>query len=74
MAVSSSARLTYLSTSHAWCCPTETPSTRDTSDFVAQPCSYRLQELNFEAGLQWNPEDTRSERSQIRLQYRPGNG
>ncbi len=53
--------------------PTETPSTRDTSDFVAQLSLTAYKNWNFEAGLQWNPEDSRSERSQFRLQYRPGN-
>jgi len=52
--------------------PTETPSSRDTSDFVAQLSLTAYKNWNFEAGLQWNPEDTRSERSQFRLQYRPG--
>ncbi len=52
--------------------PTETPSTRDTSDFIAQLSLTAWKNWNFEAGLQWNPEDTRSERSQFRLQYRPG--
>lgn len=52
--------------------PTETPSTRDSSDFVAQFSLTAWKNWNFEAGLQWNPEDTRSERSQFRLQYRPG--
>ncbi len=53
--------------------PTETPSTRDTSDFVAQVSLTAYKNWNIEAGLQWNPEDTRSERSQFRIQYRPGN-
>jgi LPS-assembly protein len=53
--------------------PTETPSTRDTSDFVAQLSLTAWKDWNFDAGIQWNPEDTRSERSQFRLQYRPGN-
>jgi LPS-assembly protein len=52
--------------------PTETPSTRDTSDFVSQLSLTAWKNWNFEAGIQWNPEDTRSERSQFRLQYRPG--
>lgn len=53
--------------------PTETPSSRDTSDFVAQLSLTAWKHWNLEAGIQWNPEDTRSERSQFRLQYRPGN-
>ena len=52
--------------------PNEIPSTRDTSDFIAQVSLTAYKNWNFEAGLQWNPEDTRSERSQFRLQYRPG--
>jgi LPS-assembly protein len=52
--------------------PTETPSTRDTSDFVAQLSLTAWKNWNFDAGIQWNPEDSRSERSQFRLQYRPG--
>jgi LPS-assembly protein len=52
--------------------PSETPSTRDTSDFVAQVSLTAYKNWNVEAGIQWNPEDTRSERSQLRLQYRPG--
>lgn len=51
--------------------PYETPSTRDTSDFVAQVSVTAYKNWNLEAGLQWNPEDTRSERSHFRLQYRP---
>jgi LPS-assembly protein len=52
--------------------PTETPSVRDTSDFIAQLSLTAWKNWNLEAGIQWNPEDTRSERSQFRLQYRPG--
>jgi LPS-assembly protein len=52
--------------------PNETPSTRDTSDFIAQLSLTAYKNWNIEAGIQWNPEDTRSERSQFRLQYRPG--
>ncbi len=51
--------------------PNETPSTRDKSDFIAQVSLTAYKNWNFEAGFQWNPEDTRSERSQFRLQYRP---
>jgi LPS-assembly protein len=51
--------------------PNETPSTRDTSDFIAQVSVTAYKNWNLEAGFQWNPEDSRSERSQFRLQYRP---
>jgi LPS-assembly protein len=51
--------------------PDEPVATRDTSDFVAQVSLSAYKNWNVEAGLQWNPEDRRSERSQFRLQYRP---
>ena len=52
--------------------PDEPPATRDTSDFIAQVSLTAYKNWNLEAGMQWNPEDDRSERSQFRLQYRPG--
>jgi LPS-assembly protein len=51
--------------------PDEPPATRDTSDYIAQLSLTAYRNWNLEAGLQWNPEDERSERSQFRLQYRP---
>ena len=51
--------------------PDEPVATRDTSDFIAQVSLSSYKDWNVEAGIQWNPEDTRSERSQVRLQYRP---
>lgn len=51
--------------------PSEPPRTRDTSDFIAQVSLTAYKDWNVEAGLQWNPEDTRSERTQFRIQYRP---
>jgi LPS-assembly protein len=51
--------------------PDEPAATRDTSDFIAQVSLSAYKNWNVEAGLQWNPEDSRSERSQLRLQYRP---
>jgi LPS-assembly protein len=51
--------------------PDEPPATRDTSDFIAQVSLTAYKNWNVEAGLQWNPEDQRSERSQFRIQYRP---
>jgi LPS-assembly protein len=51
--------------------PTEPAATRDTSDFIAQVSLSAYKNWNVEAGLQWNPEDKRAERSQFRLQYRP---
>jgi LPS-assembly protein len=54
--------------------PDEPVATRDTSDFIAQVSLSAYKNWNVEAGIQWNPEDTRSERSQFRLQYRPDGG
>jgi LPS-assembly protein len=51
--------------------PDEPPATRDTSDFIAQVSLTAYKNWNLEAGLQWNPEDERTERLQYRLQYRP---
>ena len=51
--------------------PGEPVATRDTSDMIAQVSLTAYKNWNVEAGIQWNPEDTRSERSQFRLQYRP---
>lgn len=51
--------------------PDEPPATRDSSDFIAQVSLSAYKNWNLEAGIQWNPEDSRSERSQLRLQYRP---
>ena len=51
--------------------PDEPPATRDTSDFIGQISLTAYKNWNFDAVLQWNPEDSRSERSQFRVQYRP---
>ncbi len=51
--------------------PGEPPATRSTSDFIGQVSLTAYKNWNLDAGLQWNPEDSRSERSQFRLQYRP---
>jgi LPS-assembly protein len=51
--------------------PDEPPATRDTSDFIGQISLTAWKNWNVDVGLQWNPEDSRSERSQFRLQYRP---
>ena len=50
--------------------PDEPVATRDTSDFIAQVSLSAYKNWNVEAGLQWNPEDSRTERSQFRVQYR----
>lgn len=51
--------------------PDEPPAARNTSDFIAQVSLTAYKNWNVEAGLQWNPEDERTQRSQFRLQYRP---
>jgi len=51
--------------------PDEPIATRNTSDFIAQVSLTSFKNWNIEAGLQWNPEEERSERTQFRLQYRP---
>jgi LPS-assembly protein len=53
--------------------PTETTLNRDRSDFVAELALTAYQDWNIEAALQYNPEDSRTERSQFLVQYRPGN-
>jgi LPS-assembly protein len=52
--------------------PDEPPATRDSSDFIAQVSVSAYKNWNLEAALQWDPEDSRTARSQFRLQYRPG--
>ena len=51
--------------------PGEPPATRDSSDFIAQVSLTAYKNWNIDAGVQWNPEDNDSERSLVRLQYRP---
>ena len=51
--------------------PNEPVATRNTSDYIAQVSLTAYKHWNLEAGIQWNPEDQRSERGQFRLQYRP---
>ncbi len=51
--------------------PDETRRSGDSSDFVAQLALTAFQDWNADIGLQWNPEDNHSERTQVRLQYKP---
>jgi LPS-assembly protein len=51
--------------------PGEPPATRNTSDFIGQVSLTAYKNWNVEAGMQWNPEDQETERSQFRIQYRP---
>ncbi len=41
------------------------------SDLVAQLAVTRWQNFNVNLGVQWNPQQSRSERRQVRIQYRP---
>jgi len=51
--------------------PGEPPATRDSSDFIGQVSLTAYKNWNIEAGMQWNPQDQDSERSQFLIQYRP---
>lgn len=53
--------------------PNETTVNRDRSDFIAQLALTAYKNWNIEAGLQYNTEEPRSERTQFAVQYRPGN-
>jgi LPS-assembly protein len=52
--------------------PGETRRSSDSSDFVGQLALTAFQDWSADIGLQWNPEDSRKERAQVRLQYKPG--
>ncbi len=51
--------------------PGETPLTAPHSDFVAQLALTAFEDWNADAGVQWDPDHERSERSQVNLQYKP---
>ena len=51
--------------------PGEPARTRQQSDLVAQLGLTAYKDWNLDLGVQWNPQISRSERSQVRLQYRP---
>ena len=52
--------------------PEEVPATGKRSDFVAQLALTAFQDWSAEAGVQWDPEHERSERTTVHLQYKPG--
>jgi LPS-assembly protein len=52
--------------------PEETRRGGDSSDFVAQLALTAFENWNADMGLQWNPEDSRSERAEVSVQYLPG--
>lgn len=51
--------------------PDEPAVSRHSSDLVAQMALTAYKNWNLDFGLQWNPNASQSERSQMRLQYRP---
>jgi len=51
--------------------PGETPLTAPHSDFVAQLALTAFADWNADAGVQWDPDNQRSERTQVNLQYKP---
>ncbi len=51
--------------------PGETPLAAPHSDFVAQLAITAFADWNADAGVQWDPDNRRSERTQVNLQYKP---
>jgi LPS-assembly protein len=51
--------------------PDEPVRNRSNSDFVAQLAVTAYKNWNADFGLQWNPAESRSERAQVNLQFRP---
>ncbi len=51
--------------------PGEAPRTTPRSDLVAQLSLNAYQDWSLDLGMQWDPEQSRSERAQVRMQYRP---
>lgn len=51
--------------------PGEPPRRGNESDLVAELALTAYKDFNVDFGLQWNPQDSRSERAQVRVQYRP---
>ena len=51
--------------------PDEPASSRSSSDLIAQLDLTAYKNWSVNMGLQWNPQQSQSERSQLRLQYRP---
>jgi len=52
--------------------PDEPPGSRNSSDIIAQLALTAYKDWNADLGLQWNPNESRSERAQVNVQYRPG--
>ena len=52
--------------------PGEAPLTGKRSDLVAQLSLAAFQDWSADAGVQWDPQNQRSERTNLNLQYKPG--
>ncbi|MGC4028340.1 MAG: LPS assembly protein LptD [Steroidobacteraceae bacterium] len=51
--------------------PDEPVTARNSSDLIAQLELKAFEDWNVDLGLQWNPDESQAERSEVRLQYRP---
>jgi LPS-assembly protein len=51
--------------------PGEVPRTDDRSDFVAQLTLTAFENWSANLGLQWNPQGSQTERSEVNIQYKP---
>jgi LPS-assembly protein len=51
--------------------PTETPRTDHQSDFVAQLVLQAFEDWSADIGLQWNPQNSQTERAEVNIQYKP---
>jgi LPS-assembly protein len=51
--------------------PGEAPLTYGRSDFVAQLSLAAFEDWSADAGVQWDPQNARSERSTVNIQYKP---
>jgi LPS-assembly protein len=51
--------------------PGEIPRTDNRSDFVAQLALTAFQDWSADIGLQWNPQSSKTERSEVNIQYKP---
>ena len=50
--------------------PAETPRTDNRSDFVAQVALTAFQDWSADIGIQWNPQTSQTERSEVNVQYK----
>jgi LPS-assembly protein len=51
--------------------PLEVPRTDNRSDFVAQLALTAFEDWNADIGLQWNPQSSQAERTEVNIQYKP---